>query len=120
MGKAETLAKWRRKLIPYQKQLRDSFNRYNSAKQAWQDAKKNRLHRMTGKAQKLEKIADTLLFEFLEVLRFVVDALLHIVGLRLEPPLPLRIVLNEKEQTALELFKKIMMLNSRPWPTYTS
>lgn len=86
LGKAETLAKWRRKLIPYQKQLRDSFNRYNSAKQAWQDAKKNRLHRMTGKAQKLEKIADTLLFEFLEVLRFVVDALLHIVGLRLEPP----------------------------------
>ncbi|MCP1203679.1 hypothetical protein [Acetobacter oryzoeni] len=36
----------------------------------------------------------------------MVQALLHIVGLRSEPPHPLQTVLNEKEQAALEQFKK--------------
>lgn len=106
LDKDKTLTTWRRQLAPYQKQLRDSFDRYNSAKKAWQDAEKSRWHRMTGKVQKLEKIADTLFYEFLEVLRFIVEALLHVVGLRPEPPTPIRTMLNEKDQTTLEQFKK--------------
>lgn len=106
LDKEKILAKWRRQLVSYQKQLRKSFDRYNSAKQEWRDAEKRRWHRMTGKAQKLEKIADTLFYEFLEVLRFVVEALLHVVGLRPEPPNPLRAILNENDQTTLEQFKE--------------
>ena len=106
LDKEETLATWRRQLAPYQKQLRSSYDRYAIAKQAWQDAEKNWWYRMIGKAQKLEKIADTLLFEFFEVLRYAVESLLHVVGLRQKPPNPIRTVLNEKDQTALEQFKK--------------
>jgi hypothetical protein len=50
---------------------------------------------MTGRAGKLEKICQQLLLEFLEVLRFVVQALLHVVGLRSTPPAPVRPVLTE-------------------------
>ncbi|MCP9321017.1 hypothetical protein KBX73_14820 [Acetobacter persici] len=106
LDKEKMLTTWRRQLEPYQKQLRDSFDRYNSAKKAWQDAEKKRWHRMTGKAQKLEKIADALFYEFLEMLRFIVEALLHVVGLRPEPPNPTRTMMNENDQTALEQFKK--------------
>lgn len=106
LDKENTLAKWRRQLAPYQKQLRSSYDRYAIAKQEWQDAEKNWWYRMIGKAQKLEKIADTLFYEFLEVLRFVVEALLHSVGLRSEPPTPIRVVLSEKDQTTLEQFKE--------------
>ncbi|KXV56776.1 hypothetical protein AD947_10450 [Acetobacter tropicalis] len=106
LDKEKTLAKWRRQLVPYQKQLRSNYDRYAVAKQEWRDAEKSRRHRMTGKAQKLEKIADTLLYDFLEVLRFVVEALFHVVGLRPEPPNPIRTVLNEKDQTTLEQFKE--------------
>lgn len=106
LDKEKTMAKWRRQLVPYQKQLRKSFDRYNSVKQEWREAEKSRWHRMTGKARKLEKIADTLFYEFLEVLRFVVEALLHIVSLRQEPPNPIRAMLNENDQTALEQFKE--------------
>lgn len=106
LDKEKTLAKWRRQLVPYQKQLRSNYDRYAVAKQEWRDAEKSRWHRMTGKAQKLEKIADTLFYEFLEVLRFVVEALLHIVGLRQEPPNPIRAMLNENDQAELERFKE--------------
>lgn len=61
---------------------------------------------MTGKAQKLGKTADTLFYEFLEVLRFVVEALLHVVGLRQKPPNPIRTMMNENDQAALERFKE--------------
>ncbi|GAN69492.1 hypothetical protein [Acetobacter orleanensis] len=106
LDKEKTLAKWCRQLVPYQKQLRESFDRYNSAKNAWQDAEKSRWHRMTGKSQKLEKIADKLFYEFLEVLRFIVEALLYSVGIRPEPPNPICTALNEKDQVALEQFKE--------------
>lgn len=106
LDKEKTLKKWRSKLVPCQRKLRHSFDRYNLAKQEWQDAKKSFWHRMTGKAQKLEKIADMLFYEFLEVLRFVVEALLHIIGIRSEPPSPIRTVLNKKDRTDLERFRK--------------
>lgn len=44
-------------------------------------------------------------YEFLEVLRFVVEALFHIVGLRPEPPKPIRTMLSENDQTTLEQFE---------------
>jgi hypothetical protein len=61
---------------------------------------------MTGQARKLEKVCQQLLLEFLEVLRFVVQALLHVVGLRSTPPEPVRPVLTERDRSALEDFHK--------------
>ncbi|MEE8663583.1 MAG: hypothetical protein SOH81_08390 [Acetobacter sp.] len=61
---------------------------------------------MTGQAGKLEKICQRLLLEFLEVLRFVVQALLHVVGLRSTPPEPVRPVLTENDRPVLEAFRK--------------
>ncbi|WP_228124488.1 hypothetical protein [Gluconobacter vitians] len=106
LDRGQTLATWRRQLTPYQKQLRKSFDHYSVAKREWQDAEKSRWQRLIGKATKLERRADQLFFEFLEVLRFVVQALLHIVGLRAEPPNPIRSILSEKNKLALEHFRK--------------
>lgn len=61
---------------------------------------------MTGRARKLEKVCQQLLLEFLEVLRFVIQALLHVVGLRSTPPEPVRPVLTENDRPALEDFHK--------------
>ena len=61
---------------------------------------------MTGQAGKLEKICQQLLLEFLEILRFVVQALLHIVGLRSSLPEPVQPVLTERDRSALESFRK--------------
>nr|WP_298794539.1 hypothetical protein [uncultured Acetobacter sp.] len=106
LDRGKTLATWRRQLTPYQKQLRKNFDHYIVAKREWQKAEKSRWQRMTGKARKLEKRTDALFYEFLEILRFVVQALLHIVGLRSEPAWPIRTVLSEKNKPALQRFKK--------------
>lgn len=106
LDRGKTIATWRRQLTPYQKQLRKSFDHYIVAKREWQESEKSLWPRLTGKARKLEKRTDALFYEFLEVLRFVVQALLHIVGLRSEPPQPIRIALSEKSKPALERFKK--------------
>nr|WP_243444457.1 hypothetical protein [Acetobacter persici] len=106
LDRGKTIATWRRQLTPYQKQLRKSFDHYIVAKREWQESEKSLWPRLTGKARKLEKRTDALFYEFLEVLRFVVQALLHIVGLRSEPPQPIRTVLSEKSKPALQSFKK--------------
>lgn len=106
LDREKTIATWRRQLAPYQRQLRKSFDRYIVAKREWQAAEQSLWQRMTGNARKLEKRADALFYEFLEVLRFVVQALLHIVKLHSEPPNPVRTVLSKNNQTALEQFKK--------------
>jgi hypothetical protein len=100
------LAKWRKALTPYQKQLRSSFARYHRAKKESKQADESRWQRMTGRAGKLEKVCQQLLLAFLEVLRFVVQALLHVVGLRSTPPDPVRPVLTEQDRPALEAFRK--------------
>ncbi|NHN93672.1 hypothetical protein GVI59_17320 [Acetobacter sicerae] len=106
LDRDKMIATWRKQLTPYQKQLRKSFDHYSVAKREWQDAEKSRWQRLTGKATRLERRADQLFFEFLEVLRFVVQALLHIVGLRSEPPQPIRTVLSEKRKSVLQRFRK--------------
>jgi hypothetical protein len=106
LEREETLAKWRDSLTPYQKQLHSSFTRYSRAKKEWKQAEGKRWQRMTGQARKLEKVCQQLLLEFLEVLRFVVQALLHVVGLRSTPPEPVRPVLTENDRPALEDFHK--------------
>ncbi|KXV66607.1 hypothetical protein AD949_02055 [Acetobacter orleanensis] len=106
LDRDKMIATWRKQLTPYQKQLRKSFDHYSVAKRDWQDAEKSRWQRLTVKATRLERRADQLFFEFLEVLRFVVQALLHIVGLRAEPPNPIRSILSEKNKPALEHFRK--------------
>ena len=100
------LTKWRKALTPYQKQLRSSFARYHRAKKEWKQADESRWQRMTGRAGKLEKICQQLLLEFLEILRFVLQALLHIVGLRSTPPEPVRSILTEQDRPVLTKFRK--------------
>lgn len=106
LKREEMLAKWRKALTPYQKQLRSSFVRYHRAKKEWKQADESRWQRMTGRAGKLEKVCQQLLLEFLEILRFVVQALLHIVGLRSTPPEPVRSILTEQDRPVLEEFRK--------------
>ncbi|WP_254604843.1 hypothetical protein [Acetobacter syzygii] len=106
LKREEMLAKWRKALTPYQKQLRSSFARYHRAKKEWKQADASRWQRMTGRAGKLEKVCQQLLLKFLEVLRFVVQALLHVVGLRSTPPEPVRSVLTEQDRPVLEDFRK--------------
>lgn len=106
LDREKTIATWCKQLAPYQRQLRKSFDRYIVAKRQWQAAEKSLWQRMTGNARKFEKRADALFYDFLEVLRFVVQALLHIVGLRSEPPQPIRTVLSEKSKPAPDRFKK--------------
>lgn len=106
LKREEMLAKWRKALTPYQKQLRSSFTRYHCARNDWKEAEESRWQRITGRAGKLEKICQQLLLEFLEILRFVVQALLHIVGLRSTPPEPVRPVLTEQDRPVLTKFRK--------------
>lgn len=106
LKREEILAKWRKALTPYQKQLRSSFARYHRAKKEWKQADESRWQRMTGRAGKLEKVCQQLLLKFLEVMRFVVQALLHIVGLRSTPPEPVRSILTEQDRPVLEEFRK--------------
>ncbi|WP_256940931.1 hypothetical protein [Acetobacter orientalis] len=106
LDRETTIAKWRESLTPYQKQLHSSFTRYNHAKKEWKQTTESQWQQMTGRAGKLEKICQRLLLAFLEVLRFVVQALLHVVGLRSTPPEPVRPVLTENDRPALEDFHK--------------
>ncbi|MCP1227774.1 hypothetical protein [Acetobacter fabarum] len=106
LDRETTIARWRENFAPYQKQLRNSFTRYRHAKKEWKQATESQWQRMTGRAGKLEKICQQLLLEFLEVLRFVLQALLHVVGLRSTPPEPVRPVLTENDKPVLESFRK--------------
>ncbi|MFT8784040.1 MAG: hypothetical protein ABF823_12845, partial [Acetobacter syzygii] len=106
LDRETTIAKWRESLTPYHIQLRTSFECYVTARKEWKQATESQWQRMTGRAGKLEKICQRLLLKFLEVLRFVVQALLHVVGLRSTPPEPVRPVLTENDRPALEDFHK--------------
>jgi hypothetical protein len=106
LDRETTIAKWQESLTPCQKQLHSSFTRYRRAKTEWKQSEESRWQRMTGRTGKLEKICQRLLLEFLEVLRFVVQALLHVVGLRSTPPEPVRPVLTENDRPVLEAFRK--------------
>ncbi|WP_254907111.1 hypothetical protein [Acetobacter tropicalis] len=106
LDREKTITTWRRQLAPYQRQLRKSFDRYIVAKREWQAAEQSLWQRMTGNARKLEKKADDIFWEFLEVLRFVVQVLLQIVGLRSEAPDPICTILSKKSKRGLERFKE--------------
>ncbi|GBR40694.1 hypothetical protein AA0475_0748 [Acetobacter peroxydans] len=106
LDRKTTIAKWRESLTPYQIQLRTSFECYVTARKEWKQATESQWQRMTGRAGKLEKICQRLLLALLEVLRFVVQALLHVVGLRPTPPEPVRSVLTEQDRPVLEDFRK--------------
>lgn len=107
LDRDKTIATWRKQLAPYQRQLRNSFDHYIIAKREWEAAEKSLWQRMTGNAKKLEERADALFYGFLEVLLFVVQALLYIVGLYLEPPNSIRKNLDQKDKLELKLFKKM-------------
>lgn len=96
------LAQWRKNVQPYEKQLRNAYDRYCAAKTA---SEKSVWQRLSGKHRRLKKKFDQTALDFLEVLRFAIQGLLFIVGLRSRPPDPVRPVLTEQNRPRLERFK---------------
>lgn len=99
------LAQWRKDLQPYEKLLRNTYHLYHSAKKTSEKAKKSVWQRLSGKHTRLKKQFDQCALDFLEVLRFAIQGLLFIVGLRSRPPDPIRPVLTEQNRPRLERFK---------------
>ncbi|MFT9063198.1 MAG: hypothetical protein ABF430_05255 [Acetobacter persici] len=99
------LARWRKDLQPYEKQLRKAYDRYCSAKKASEKAEKSVWQRLSGKHRRLKKQFDQTALDFLEVLRFAIQGLLFIVGLRSRPPDPIRPVVTERNRPRLERIK---------------
>lgn len=99
------LAQWRKDLCPYEKKLRKAYDRYYSAKKASEKAEKSVWQRLSGKHRRLKKQFDQTALDFLEVLRFAIQGLLFVVGLRSRPPDPIRPVQTEWSRPRLERFK---------------
>lgn len=99
------LAQWRKDLHPYEKQLRKAYDRYCSAKKASEESQKSVWQRLNGKHRRLKKQFDQSVLDFLEVLRFAIQGLLFVVGLRSHPPNPIRPVQTERNRPKLERFK---------------
>lgn len=99
------LARWRKDLQPYEKQLRKAYDRYCAAKTASEKAEQSVWQRLSGKHRRLKKQFDQTVLDFLEVLRFAIQGLLFVVGLRLRPPDPIRPVLTERNRPRLERIK---------------
>lgn len=99
------LARWRKDLQPYEKQLRNAYDRYCSARKASKQAEKSVWQRLSGKHRHLKKQFDQTALDFLEVLRFAIQGLLYVVGLRSRPPDPIRPVLTERNRPRLERIK---------------
>ncbi|WP_255030973.1 hypothetical protein [Acetobacter persici] len=99
------LVQWRKDLHPYEKRLRKAYDRYRSAKKASEESQKSVWQRLSGKHIRLKKQFDQSALDFLEVLRFAIQGLLYVVGLRSRPPDPIRPVLTERNRLRLEHFK---------------
>ncbi|MFS8371614.1 hypothetical protein [Acetobacter indonesiensis] len=99
------LTQWRKDLQPYEKQLRNAYDRYCAAKMASEKAEKSVWQRLTGKHRSLQKQFDQSALDFLEVLRFAIQGLLFVVGLRSLPPDPIRPVVTERNRPRLERIK---------------
>lgn len=99
------LAQWRKDLQPYEKQLRNAYDRYCAAKTASEQAEKSVWQRLSGKHKRLKKQFDQTALDFLEVLRFAIQGLLFIVGLRSRPPDPVRRAVTERNRPRLERIK---------------
>ncbi len=99
------LAQWRKDLQSYEKQLRNAYDRYCAAKTASEKAEKSVWQRLTGKHRRLQKQLDQSALDFLEVLRFAIQGLLFVVGLRSLPPDPIRPVVTERNRPRLERIK---------------
>ncbi|MFT8803547.1 MAG: hypothetical protein ABF812_16445 [Gluconobacter cerinus] len=99
------LAQWRKDLHPYENRLRNAYDRYCAAKDASEQAEKSVWQRLSGKHRRLKKQFDQSALDFLEVLRFAIQGLLFVVGLRSRPPDPIRPVLSDRNRPGLERFK---------------
>ncbi|WP_249212328.1 hypothetical protein [Acetobacter persici] len=99
------LARWRKNLQPYEKQLRKAYDRYCSAKKASEKAEKSVWQRLSGKHRRLKRKFEKTALDFLEVLRFAIQGLLFVVGLRSLPPDPIRPVVTERNRPRLERIK---------------
>ncbi|WP_244183832.1 MULTISPECIES: hypothetical protein [Acetobacter] len=99
------LARWRKNLQPYENRLRKAYDRYCSARQASEQAEKSVWQRLSGKHRRLKKQFDQTALDFLEVLRFAIQGLLFIVGLRSLPPDPIRPIVTERNRPRLERIK---------------
>ncbi|WP_244926395.1 hypothetical protein [Acetobacter orleanensis] len=99
------LAQWRKDLQPYEKQLRNAYDRYCAAKTASEKAEKSVWQRLSGKQRGLKRKFEQTSLDFLEVLRFAIQGLLFTVGLRSLPPDPIRPVVTERNRPRLERIK---------------
>ncbi|MFT8721776.1 MAG: hypothetical protein ABF443_10620 [Acetobacter malorum] len=99
------LARWRKNLQPYEKQLRKAYDLYCSARKASEQAEKSVWQQLSGKHRRLKKQFDQSVLDLLDVLRFVIQGLLYVVGPRSLPPDPIRPVLTEQDRPRLKRFK---------------
>lgn len=99
------LARWRKNLHPYEKRLRKAYDRYRSARKASEKAEKSVWQRLSGKHRRLKRQFDQSVLDFLEVLRFAIQGLLFVVGLRSRPTDPIRPVVTERNRPRLERIK---------------
>lgn len=70
-----------------------------------EEAKESVWQRLSGKHRRLKKQFDQSALDFLEVLRFAIQGMLYVVGLRSLPPDPIRLGLTERNRPRLERFK---------------
>ncbi|GAN69826.1 hypothetical protein [Acetobacter orleanensis] len=99
------LTQWRKDLRPYEKRLRNAYDHYRSAKKASEAAKESIWQRLSGKHRCLQKQFDQTALDFWEVLRFAIQGLLFVVGLRSLPPDPIRPIVTERNRPRLERIK---------------
>lgn len=99
------LTQWRKDLQPYEKQLRNAYDRYCAAKMASEQAEKSVWQRLSGKQRRLKRKFEQTTLDFLEVLRFAIQGLLFTVGLRSRPPDSVSPVVTERDRPRLERIK---------------
>ncbi|MCX2563005.1 hypothetical protein [Acetobacter thailandicus] len=106
LNRTHSLTQWRNELRGYQKQLRRYRKRYSTAKKEWQKAQASWWRRLSGISRRRKQVMEEKFLQLLDMIRYVVQALLHITGLRAIPPEPLRTILTPQDKPALERFIK--------------
>ncbi|WP_249204522.1 hypothetical protein [Acetobacter thailandicus] len=106
LDRTHSLTQWTQELTGYQKQLRWRRKRYCTARKEWQKAQASWWRRLSGISWRRKRVMEEKFLHLLEMIRYVVQALLHITGLRATPPEPLRTILTPQDKPALEQFRK--------------
>ncbi|WP_249212797.1 hypothetical protein [Acetobacter thailandicus] len=106
LNRTHSLTQWTHELTKYQKQLRRCRKRYSTARKEWHKAQASWWRRLSGISRRRKQVMEEKFLQLLDMIRYVVQALLHITGLRAIPPEPLRTILTPQDKPALERFIK--------------